>query len=127
MADWLDACRWIKEHLPQSSVVMTPTQESWAFKWFAEAAEFVNYKDCPQDGPGIVEWNDRLLFLRDWSTDNIERGYSVEVTAPLYMQHGITHILTKGIGPFSFVPLYRNSTYRLYRIDNLPDGRKTGP
>ena len=51
-ADWLDACSWVEHNTPADALILTPTQQTWAFKWYAQRAEYVSYKDCPQDGPG---------------------------------------------------------------------------
>lgn len=119
LADWLDACRWIERNTPQDALVLTPTQESWAFKWYAQRAEFVSYKDCPQDGPGIIEWNKRLLFLADWSERHLESGYKASELGPL-RERGITYIVAWRLGPFDFDPVYRNETFRVYRIPERP-------
>ena len=67
--------------------ILTPTQQTWAFKWYAQRAEYVSYKDCPQDGPGIVEWNNRLLYLADWTARHAETGFTVADMAPLRAGH----------------------------------------
>ncbi|MDA1161862.1 MAG: hypothetical protein O3B13_02045 [Planctomycetota bacterium] len=119
-ADWLDVCGWLKENSTQDALVLTP-KESRAFKWFAERPEYVAFKDCPQDAAGIVEWNRRLRFLRDWGQDNWNgRSYSAAVTHELHETTGITHIVSKRFGPFDVPIVYRNSTYRIYRIDGTP-------
>ena len=115
LADWLDVCRWIERNTPPNALILTPTQESWAFKWYAQRAEFVSYKDCPQDGPGIIEWNKRLLFLADWSERHLEKGYTAAELAP-FRELGITYIVALRLGPFDFKPVYRNATFRVYRI-----------
>jgi hypothetical protein len=66
LADWHDACRWIAAETPPDAVCLTPAF-NWGFKWYAQRAEFVSYKDVPQDAKGVVEWNNRLLTLSDWS------------------------------------------------------------
>jgi len=76
--DWLDACRWVREHTSPDALILTPPT-AWAFKWYAERAEYVNFKDCPQDAAGIVEWNRRLRYLKQWGQKNYsDGGYSAE-------------------------------------------------
>jgi hypothetical protein len=115
LSDWLDACRWIEQNTPPNALILTPTQESWAFKWYAQRAEFASYKDCPQDGPGIIEWNKRLLFLAEWTERHLETGYTSADLAPL-RERGITYIVALRLGPFAFKPVYRNATFRVYRV-----------
>lgn len=118
--DWISACRWIGENTPEGSLVLTP-KESRSFKWFAERAEYVAFKDCPQDAAGIVEWNNRLKFLKKWGEDNWNgTSYSATVTQQLHEQTGVDYLVTKRWGPFGAPIVYENSTYRIYQIDELP-------
>lgn len=115
LSDWRDVCRWTRDHTPEDALILTPVQESWAFKWYAQRAEFVSFKDCPQDGPGILEWNDRLLFLRDWSETSLPDGYS-RAEVDLLKRRGIDYIIARRLGPFNFKPVYENDTFRVYRL-----------
>ena len=100
----------------KNALILTPVQESWAFKWYAHRAEFVSFKDCPQDGPGILEWNNRLVFLREWSEAALPDGYSLAEVDAL-KRRGITHIIARRLGPFNFEPVYKNETFRVYRLE----------
>lgn len=125
LSRWLAACGWIRENTPADAHVLTPPRESWAFKWYAQRAEYVSYKDCPQDAAGIVEWNRRLNFLRDWAQRHYgDELYSVDELRKLQRKTGITHILTRRLGPFEIEPVYDNGTYRLYALDAVAS--KTG-
>jgi len=115
LADWVDACHWIEKNTPPDALILTPTQESWAFKWYAQHPEYVCYKDCPQDGPGIIEWNKRLLYLSDWTERHLETGYTSADLATL-RQQGVKYIVALRLGPIDFEPVYRNATFRIYRI-----------
>ena len=90
-------------------------QESWAFKWYAKRAEFVSFKDCPQDGPGIIEWNERLLFLRNWSEASLPDGYS-RAEVDVLRKQGIAYVIARRLGPFNFDPVYVNDTFRVYQL-----------
>jgi hypothetical protein len=124
LADWRAACEWIRTNTPQEALFHTP-QGSWAFKWHAGRAEYVSFKDCPQDAAGIVEWNRRLLRMKNWAQTNYsdEQGYSVEAATKLRFGEdpGITHILADRLGPFDLEPIYRNETYTIYRIPALDE------
>ncbi len=54
-ADWVSALSWVDTHTPTDALVYA-ANENWAVKWYARRAEYVSYKDCPQDAAGIVEW-----------------------------------------------------------------------
>jgi len=116
-ADWLSACKWVRESTPTDALCLTP-RESIDFKWFAHRAEFVNYKDCPQDAAGIVEWNRRLFVIRDWRQASIEDDdeYSTDDLARLVEVTGVTYLVTHRIGPILTEPVYENQTYRVYEL-----------
>ena len=115
LADWRDVCGWVRGNTTENSLVLTPVQESWAFKWYAQRAEFVSFKDCPQNGAGIIEWNNRLLFLQEWSEASLPDGYSL-AEVDVLRRRGITYIVARRLGPFEFEPVYRNQTFRVYRL-----------
>ena len=118
-ADWLDVCSWIEHHLPSDALVQTPTN-GWAFKWFAGRAEYVAFKDCPQDAVGIVEWNTRLNFLQKWFENNyVDEFYSAGELKSLRQKTGLTHLLTDRLGPLELEPIYRNGTFQVYDLSSL--------
>jgi hypothetical protein len=91
-----------------------------AFKWYAQRAEYVSYKDCPQDASGIVEWNRRLQFLQKWFNAHFDDGkYTAEELRDFRKQTGITHILTDRIGPVELDPVFGNDTYDVYDLTTL--------
>lgn len=116
---WRDVCAWMKSHTPPDVLVHTP-HYSWTFKWFAERPEYVNFKDCPQDTPGIVEWNRRLLLLTKQTTLFLEDGlYTRDELRSLRKQTGITHIVTDKLGPMELPPVYHNATFQVYDLREL--------
>jgi len=119
LSDWLKACRWIADETPSDAHFLTP-RESWAFKWYAQRAEFVVYKDCPQDAPSIVEWEHRLSF-RDWAYESRNAVDSIEVFGRLH-EEGMTHIISPRPGPFGLEPIYHNRTYQVYQLKDARVG-----
>ena len=117
--EWLDVCDWIDRNLPADALVQSPTN-GWAFKWFARRAEYVAFKDCPQDAAGIVEWNRRLNFLQKWYEDKYaDNFYSRSELKGLRDQTGLTHLLTDRLGPLDLKPIYRNDTFQVYDLTEL--------
>lgn len=57
--EWMTVCEWAKEETDPSSRFIAPRQFQ-TFKWYADRSEVVNWKDVPQDAPGIVEWSTRF-------------------------------------------------------------------
>jgi hypothetical protein len=114
--DWQDACRWINTQAPPDAKVIPPHGQ-WTFKWYGERAEFVNFKDCPQDVRGIVEWNRRQLLLTRWYQQNYADGrYSKEELRALRRQTGADFLIADEAGPFDLPPVYQNPTYRVYDL-----------
>jgi hypothetical protein len=119
-ADWIAACRWMRDHTPTSSLVHTP-HFRWTFKWYAGRPEYATFKDCPQDPAGIVEWNRRLLLLtRRFQDDFADGVYSRDELRALHDETGITHIITDRLGPMDFPPVYRNDSFRVYDLTVTP-------
>lgn len=114
---WLDTCQWINKFTPEETVVITP-RCSWAFKWYAQRAEYVTRKDCPQDADGILEWNRRLHQVASWKRSNYTgRLYDEEETSQLARQTGATYLIANRFGPMEIEPVYKNAYFRVYRID----------
>ncbi len=114
--EWKNACRWIKENTPQDALILTP-RESFAFKWYADRAEYVCYKDCPQDAAGILEWNTRLWNLHDWTLASSMNGQYNDTD--LERARELTNcdfIVTRILGPFESQPLWSGKFWRVYRI-----------
>jgi hypothetical protein len=57
--NWVRVCRWIADNTPQDALFLTPRKQQ-TFKWYAGRAEFVNWKDAPQDAPALLQWQRRM-------------------------------------------------------------------
>lgn len=117
--DWIDACEWIDQQLPADALVHAP-HNGWAFKWFGQRAEYVSFKDCPQNSEGIVEWNRRLNFLKRWFDQKYDdEFYSVDELRDLRAKTGITHIFTDRLGPLELEPIFKNGSFQVYDLTSL--------
>ena len=115
-ADWQAACAWIKRETSQDALFLTP-RESFAFKWMASRAEFVCYKDCPQDAAGILEWNRRLWWLHDWTLQSSTDGaYQDSDLEELRSETGCDFIVTRILGPFETKPVWQGRIWQVIRI-----------
>ncbi|MBW3543358.1 MAG: hypothetical protein KY476_24150 [Planctomycetes bacterium] len=116
LADWKDACRWIDARLPQGAEVLTPTS-SWAFKWYAQRAEYVSRKDCPQDAAGILEWRRRMknrnLWLSALYRRYRHRSFPLAL-ASIAERSGVTHAVLKRDPRSPWQPLFANRTFAVY-------------
>ena len=115
LEDWHEACRWIAAETPADAHFLTPN-ESWAFKWYAQRAEFVVAKDCPQDARGIVEWNNRMHDQQDWLQRHSHNGNSAQALRRLHAEKGITHVIASSPEPFALELIYSNQTYGVFEI-----------
>ncbi len=115
-ADWKAAGRWIRESTPRDALFVTPTY-SRHFKWWAERAEFVCHKDCPQDAAGIIEWRRRMTLWRSWRQSAFNAGVGREELSALARQTGGTHLIIHHAVPVDRPPLYRNRTFAVYELN----------
>lgn len=80
--EWLGVCGWIQRNTPTDALFLTPRAQQ-TFKWYAQRAEVVTFKDVPQDSLSLVEWYDRIgrcapprdanLQPLGWTTEQIKR------------------------------------------------------
>src|SRR5690606_21157499 len=61
-SDWRAVCRWVDQTLPADEVLITPRHQQ-TFKWYAQRAEVVNWKDVPQDAESLVQWYERFFEI----------------------------------------------------------------
>jgi hypothetical protein len=115
-ADWQAACVWIQAETPPDALILTP-RESCAFKWMAERAEYVCYKDCPQDAAGILEWNRRLWWLHHWTLNSSMDGvYDNSDLQTLRKDTNCDFIVTRILGPFDARPVWKGQHWQVVRV-----------
>ena len=118
--DWLAVCRWVRSHTPETALFVTPN-ESWAFKWFAERAEYVAFKDCPQDATSLNEWNDRLRWLATWAERGfLDTTYSRDEIAALVRKTQATHFITRRPAVLEAREIFANDSYVVYDLAEPP-------
>ncbi len=61
--DWLAVCEWIRVNSPPDSLWFTPEFQQ-TFKWYAQRAEVVCWKDVPQDNASVREWYQRVVACK---------------------------------------------------------------
>jgi len=59
---WHNACGWIAANTKPSDGFLTPRHQQ-TFRWLTGRREAFNWKDIPQDAPGIVAWRRRSKEL----------------------------------------------------------------
>jgi hypothetical protein len=121
VGDWLDICDWVRTETPTDAMFLTPRGGS-SFKWHAERAEVVTYKDVPQNAEGLVEWRRRLYEVfkpagdasQPWVAGVGELG--TPRVLELAEKYGIDYVLTTRDSPLSLPVAYDNATYVVYEI-----------
>jgi hypothetical protein len=112
---FVEACEWIDRHVAPDALFLTP-RSNVGFKWYARRAEFVTWKDCPQDAAGILEWKARLDWIARWRDRSLENGLSELALAELARDTGIDYMLTWTAEPSNTAPVFRNRSFSIYRV-----------
>jgi hypothetical protein len=91
---WRQVCDWIRLNTEPDSVFITPAQQQ-TFKWWAERAEVVSWKDIPQDADSILEWDQRVdqLILPQHRFEAGIMSFSDSQLRELGARYGATHLL----------------------------------
>ena len=105
LESWLATCEWVRENTPTDAVFFTP-RSTWAFKWYADRAEYFAYKDIPQDAANVVEWFHRK---NEKLADVVKKPNRA----------GVTHVIWESDEKLSTTPLFQSGRYQVYRLDDL--------
>lgn len=118
--NWYAVCAWIREHTPEDARFRTPNS-AIAFKWHAARPEFVSLKDCPQDAAGIVEWNERLMYVAAWAEEHYADGrYSEAEIRDHCRAIGVDYFIAWHLAPIDMDPVFARGDFRVY--DVRPEG-----
>jgi hypothetical protein len=105
---------------------LTP-REQQTFKWYAGRAEVVNWKDVPQDAPGLVEWKRRMtdVYPRDKEHHRHDlAAFTDEELIELAREYQAEYVivdLTRASRPIGLSRLYPragevNASFAVYRV-----------
>ncbi len=121
--DWLALCRWVQVTTPEQEQFLTPRHQQ-TFKWYAERAEVVNWKDVPQDAASLQEWLRRFtrVFPRRLGTIRVSIQYAT--LDEFREEYGVRYMIVdrRVTGPhLPLVQVYprepeRNDTYAVYEL-----------
>lgn len=110
------ACKWIKENTESDALVYS-MNEQFGVRWYSDRAEYVNFKDCPQDAENLVEWNNRLWVIHRWKHASLSDGsVDLEDLRALHEQTGIDYLLVGRFGPVGVNPIYRNQAFAVFAL-----------
>jgi hypothetical protein len=119
--EWRNACDWIRQNTDPDAVFLTP-REQQTFKWYAERAEVVNWKNIPQGAGEVVEWWRRAELVtghkhgfHSFDVDELKKAMRCHQAEYLVIAHG---------SPFRSMPLERvypaegkHSLFEVYRLE----------
>jgi hypothetical protein len=117
LADWRDVCQWVRLHLSNDALCLTPADHQ-TFKWYAQRSELVTWKDVPQDARSIVQWSERLARVRRWQQSRDEAEASERFRA-LQHDYGFDHVVARWPTPFPVAGgqvIYQNRGYAVLRL-----------
>lgn len=127
--DWRAVTAWIAGNTPAGALFLTP-REQQTFKWYAGRPEVVNWKDVPQDAPGLLEWQRRmkLVYPRDRAHHRHDlAAFSDQKLAAVARQFGASYIVidqTRANRRIVLPKLYPliaedNGSFAVYRVPEL--------
>ncbi|MGI9472904.1 MAG: DUF6798 domain-containing protein [Rubripirellula sp.] len=130
--DWLAVCRWARVSTGCDEVFLTPRHQQ-TFKWYAERAEVVNWKDVPQDAAALREWYRRFqeIYPRRLGHVRVTIRYS---TLQEYRQaYGVRYLIVDRRISGSSLPLVQvyplgdeqNDTYAVYEMPLVTESKPT--
>jgi asparagine N-glycosylation enzyme membrane subunit Stt3 len=125
-ADWVAACEWIRSHTPAAACFLTP-RSAQTFKWYAQRAEVVTWKDIPQKPDELVEWWRRMHDVNATGQPPPARRFFSSLAdegAPrlraLGRQYGAQFVLTSIAPPLDLPRIYANKSYAVYVLPAGP-------
>jgi hypothetical protein len=119
LADWIEICQVI-EALPETKGkrFLTP-RSSTTFKWHAQRAEVVNWKDIPQNAAAIDEWWRRMQDIHgvgrpSGGTDLFYK--SPQEIRALAGKYQAAYVLAPAQPRLALPEIYRNNSFALYWV-----------
>ncbi|QDV61400.1 DUF6798 domain-containing protein [Crateriforma conspicua] len=125
-ADWLKVCDFIRYSTDTDEVFLTPRHQQ-TFKWYAQRAEVVNFKDVPQDAESLIQWEDRFrdVFPQRLGTMRVTIQYAK--LREYRRKYGVRYMLVDRRVCGQHLPLVQvyprdpetNGTYAIYELPPL--------
>jgi hypothetical protein len=121
--DWLAVCRWVREATPPDEIFLTPRHQQ-TFKWYAERAEVVNWKDVPQDAVSLREWQRRFAEIYPSRLGSARVTVRYTTLREFRRRYGVRYMIVdrRLVGPMlPLVQVYplgdqQNQTYAVYEL-----------
>jgi hypothetical protein len=121
--DWLAVCRWARASSSTDEVFLTPRHQQ-SFKWYAERAEVVNWKDVPQDAASLREWYRRFQEIYPRRLGHVRITIQYSKLREFREKYGVQFMIVDRRVVGENLPLIRlyptgaetNETYAVYEL-----------
>ncbi|GAA5506888.1 DUF6798 domain-containing protein [Novipirellula caenicola] len=121
--DWLKVCDWVRLATDRDEVFLTPRHQQ-SFKWYAERAEVVNWKDVPQDSKSLDQWYTRFREIYPERLSTIRVTIHYQSLLDYRKKYGVNYIIVDRRITGQHMPLVRvyplaeheNKTYAVYEL-----------
>jgi hypothetical protein len=117
--NWQNICDWIRTNTDRDALFLTPLK-SQTFRWYSDRAEYVNWKDMPQNAVGILEWANRRREVDALEFPPDDRTVQIEQFLDFARSHGIDYVVVVRHGTTRFwaIPsLYQNDWFSLFKVE----------
>ncbi|MDZ7617865.1 MAG: DUF6798 domain-containing protein, partial [Patescibacteria group bacterium] len=122
---WCNVCEFVANapEIEPDALFLTD-RLTQTFKWYSGRPEVANWKDIPQDAPGIVEWWQRMRHMHA-TRDPVRGEYwyrSLSEQTPerlrrLGKKYRANYAVTFRRPPLDLPIVYQNKVYVVYRLD----------
>lgn len=127
MQDWINVCRFVRANTPEDAVLLTPRHQQ-SFKWYAQRAEVVNWKDIPQDVVSLRKWARRFVEVYPMELSTMRVTIRYDRLREFRQKYGVNWLVVdrRVVGQqLPLVQVYpigneRNATYAIYRLPSTP-------
>ncbi len=121
--DWQNVCHWIRLTTASDAIFLTPRHQQ-SFKWYAERAEIVNWKDVPQDSKSLHEWYARFREIYPIRLSTIRVTIHYPSLLKYREKYGVNYIVVDRRITGEHLPMVRvyplsedeNETYAVYEL-----------
>ncbi len=119
--NWIAACRYIRQSTPPDALFLTPRYQQ-TFKWNAQRAEIVCWKDSPQNAADLVAWYDRIQTVFPKNQFGQNKSLNMVRIIDLYRKYGFQYLLVDRLvdpNPVTLPLLYENENYAVFEMIRL--------
>ncbi len=133
MQDWVNVCRFVRANTPEDAVLLTPRHQQ-SFKWYAECAEVVNWKDIPQDVVSLRKWAGRFVEIYPVELSTMRVTIRYDRLRAFRRKYHVNWMLVDRRVVGTQLPLVQvyplgeeqNSTYAIYRLPSIGTNARLG-